>query len=174
MKKHYNQTPLRDAEFITPPNILKAKVGSGGLPDEVIDNAQKIIEEHSENFQPLAEVYLQRMKLGIDAARTDNNGLTTEQEIAQILIPCVQLKANGSMFKYSSITTIADRSVQFLEVIETLNSEALDIVDVFYKTFKIIVTSQIEKSSDEKSKILTAELNNACKRFFEKNGIPVD
>ena len=58
--KHFNQEPKREAKFITPPNILKAKVGAGGLNEAIIERAQDVLENHTVDFGPLAEIYLKQ------------------------------------------------------------------------------------------------------------------
>lgn len=168
-EKHFNQKPVRDAEFITPPNIIKAKVGNGGLSEAIISRAQAVLEMHAEDFKPLAEIYLEQMRNGISNAKDIEGGTDKEEHIAQILFPCVQLKANGAMFKYSLITQIADLFVQFMEVVERLDSETLEIADAFYTTIRIVVNGKITGDGGDQGKKLTEELNNACKRYFEKH-----
>ncbi len=72
--QHFQQEPRRKAEFIMPPNTLKSKVGNGGLGDEIISKAQNLLENNVVDFQPLAEMYLNSLMKGIDAARAGRNG----------------------------------------------------------------------------------------------------
>ncbi len=169
--KHYNQHPKREASFIKPPNILKAKIGTGGLDERVLDRAQRLLEEHAVDFKPLADMYLQRMQNGIDTAhkKLQDNTETDEEDIAQILFPCVQLKSNGGMFHYPLVTRIADRFIQFAEVIETLDDETLEISKAFHSTIKIVVNSKIKGDGGAQGQDLVSELNNVCTRYFEKH-----
>ncbi len=166
--EHYNQKPKRNAKFIKPPNLLKAKVGIGGLSDAIIDRAQKLLESHSEDFRPLGEIYLKQMKDGIDNAIALGRPTDSEEVIAQILFPCVQLKANGGMFGYLLVTRIAERFIQFMEVVDKIDEETLDIAMAFYTTIKIVLNSQIKGSGGDQGEALVSELNNACMRYFEK------
>lgn len=173
--KHYNQQPKRKATFIKPPNILKAKVGFGGLNDQILDRAQKLLEEQASDFKPLAEVYLDRMRSGISSARESEEDTSTDEDtIAQILFPCVQLKANGGMFHYPLVTRIADRFVQFIEVVERLDHETLDIAEAFYTTIKIVVNGEIKGDGGVQGEALVSELNNACMRYFDKHKETID
>ncbi len=167
--KHYNQKPKRNAEFINPPNLLKAKVGSGGLSSQVIDRAQKLLENHTIDFIPLAEIYLQKMKDGIDKAKQSKEVSESEDMIAEILFPCVQLKSNGAMFHYPLITRIAERFVQFMEVVERLDKETIEIALAFHTTIKIVVAGQIKSDGGEQGEALVDALNDACMRYFEKH-----
>ncbi|PCJ96035.1 MAG: hypothetical protein COA45_11610 [Zetaproteobacteria bacterium] len=172
--KHYNQTPKRDATFIMPPNILKAKVGSGGLSAQVLKHAQKLLETHTEDFTPLADIYLSHMIKGIENAENIDEKDHTEELINTILLPCVQLKANGAMFHYQLITRIADRFVQFMEVVERLDSETLEIARAFHTTIKIVVAGKISGNGGSQGDRLVEELNNACMRYFEKHKDTLD
>lgn len=167
--KHYNQKPVRNAKFISPPNVLKAKVGIGGLSDTILDRAQKLLENHTEDFRPLAEIYLKQMKDGIDYVEGLGKPTKSEEDIARILFPCVQLKANGGMFHYPLITRIAERFVQFMEVVEKLDKETLEITNAFYTTIKIVVASQIKGDGGDQGEALVEELNGACMRYFDKH-----
>jgi hypothetical protein len=168
--KHYNQPQKRDATFIKPPNILKAKVGSGGLDEKTLDRAQKVLENNEENFVPLAEAYLENMMKGITQAQQENatGNADAEDLISDILYPCMQLKANGGMFNYPLVTRIADRFVQFIEVVETIDSDVLDIALAFHKTIKIAVHGKASGDAGKYGDALVEELNDVCMRYFEK------
>lgn len=173
--KHYNQTPKRDATFIMPPNIIKGKVGTGGLNEKVLKRAQKLLETHTADFSPLADIYLSRMMEGIEAAeKVDKNEYNLEDLISAILLPCVQLKANGAMFHYQLITRIADRFVQFMEVVERLDTETLEIARAYHSTIKIVVAGKIKGDGGKQGDALVEELNNACMRYFEKHKETID
>ena len=45
MTTHFNQPQKRQAEFFMPPNLLKEKAGSGGLSEDILLKAQKLLEE---------------------------------------------------------------------------------------------------------------------------------
>ena len=50
MNDHYSQKPRRNAEFIKPPNMLKTKVGTGGLSEEILSRAQDLLENNTGNM----------------------------------------------------------------------------------------------------------------------------
>ncbi|MBK9584916.1 MAG: hypothetical protein KA099_07455 [Alphaproteobacteria bacterium] len=167
--KHYNQSPKRNAEFIKPPNMIKAKVGSGGLNDAILDRAQKLLENTTVDFAPLAEIYLTSMMKGIVRAKKPEPDDDNEFLIAGILYPCAQLKANGGMFHYPLVTRIADRFVQFLEVVDKIDYDALEIAEAFHTTIKTVITAKIKGDGGKDGNELVEALNDACMRYFEKN-----
>ncbi len=167
--QHYNQSPKRKAEFIKPPNMIKAKVGSGGLSDAILDRAQKLLEENTVDFEPLAKIYLSSMQKGIDRAKHPEKEDDSEYLIAGVLYPCAQLKANGGMFHYPLITRIADRFVQFLEVIEKIDQETIEIAEAFHTTINAVINAKIKGDGGKEGEELVEALNEACMRYFDKN-----
>lgn len=168
--QHYNQPQRRKAEFIKPPNLIKTKVGEGGLSDAILDRAQKLIENNPSDFVPLAEIYLARMKEGIKKAQNASaDEEDSEYLIAGILYPCAQLKANGGMFHYHLVTRIAERFVQFMEVIESIDPEALEIAEAFYTTIKAVVHGKVKGDGGKYGEELVEALNHACMRYFDKH-----
>jgi len=166
--KHYNRQVKRKAEFIKPPNTLKAKVGSGGISDEILNKAQALLENNAVDFQPLAEMYLNALLDGIKYAQEAPVEEDREKIIVSMLYPAMQLKANGGMFHYPLITQIGDRLIQFLEVIDEPDIEAIEIVLAFHATMRAIVMSRIAGDGGEHGEELYRALEDACMRYFER------
>jgi hypothetical protein len=165
---HYNQKPLRKAEFIKPPNTLKAKVGSGGLNDNILDKAQLLLEHNSVDFLPLAELYLTSLSKGIEAAKYAKESDDAESIINGMLYPAMQLKANGGMFHYTLVTQIANRLVHFLEVIEKADMPAIEIVYAFHTTIRAVILGKITGDGGDHGNELFHALDEACMKYFEK------
>lgn len=148
--------------------MLKTKVGLGGLPDTVLDKAQAHIETNPADFRPLGEAYLENLENGVKQARTPPETLDQETIIAHMLFPVMQLKANGGMFHYDLVTHISDKLIQFLEVIDDANPDALEIVMAFHTTIKAILLAQIKGNGGKRGDELYKALVDACHRYFEK------
>ena len=98
---HYNQKPRRNAEFLTAPNVMKEKVGSGGLSDEILGHAQAVLENNTTDFAPLAEMYLQNLNTAVDGGKFLIGFMGDhETAITSIIYPAMQLKANGGCFTF--------------------------------------------------------------------------
>ena len=166
---HYNRAPKRKAEFIKPPNTLKQMVGHGGLSEEILDKAQKLLEENTQDFQPLAFMYLRALMQGIEMAKGATESDDSEQIIANMIYPSMQLKANGGMFHYKLITRIADRLVQFLEVIEEADIEAVEIVLAFHTTMSAVLHGNISGDGGEHGQELESALTAACMRYLSRH-----
>jgi hypothetical protein len=165
-----NSPPARrKAEFFSPPNHLKMKVGNGGLTENILNRAQALLENNSVDFTPLAEMYLDAMMKGIEQARTPAPELSQEMMIGAILFPGMQLKANGGMFHYDLVTQIADRFIQFMEAIERIDSDSLEIIIAFHTTIRAIILGRIKGDGGKRGEELMTALIDACRRYFEKH-----
>lgn len=169
MMQHYNQTPRRKAEFIRPPNVLKEKIGSGGLSETILEKAQKLLEDNTQDFQPLGMLYLESLDRGIEHAKEAGSPGDTESAIARMLYPAMQLKANGGMFRYPLVTQIADRLVQFLEVLDGPDIEALEIIMAFHTSLRAVIHGRIAGDGGADGRELVSALDLACTRYFERH-----
>lgn len=161
--------PLSGADFISPPNYLKTKVGHGGLTEDILHKAQALLETSTIDFVPLAEMYLDALMKGIEQARTPSPDLDNETIISGILFPGMQLKSNGGMFHYHLVTHIADRFVQYMEALESIDSDALEIIIAFHTTIRAIILGRIKGDGGQRGDELMKALVDACHRYFEKN-----
>lgn len=166
--QHFNQSPRRRAEFMRPPNTLKAKVGSGGISDAILDKAQALLENNVVDFMPLAEMYLQTLSKAIIAAQHQSDKHNGETMIMGMIYPAIQLKANGGMFHYPLVTIMADRLIQFLEVIVEPDLDALEIVLAFHTTLRAVIMGRITGTGGRHGQELLGALNDACMRYFER------
>lgn len=159
-----------------PPNIIKAKVGSGGLSDAIIERAQDLLENNSQDFAPLAEIYLEKLQKGIDyiVSLDDPNMLKDESVVGLIVFPAMQLKSNGGMFHYPLVTRVADCFLNFIEAVERTDPEILEIAQAFHTAVRVVVAGKIQGSGGVHGDALVMELNNACMRYIEKYKDTID
>ncbi|MBX2834492.1 MAG: hypothetical protein KTR28_05935 [Micavibrio sp.] len=169
MDIYFNQKRRRKAEFIRPPNHLKEKVGSGGLSDDILDKAQRLLEENTQDFEPLAVMYLDTLLQGIDRAKGFVPSEDVEYILSFLIYPTMQLKANGGMFHYQLITKIADRLIQFLEVIEEPDIGAIEIILAFHTTMRAVIQGKIKGEGGEHGQEVLNALESACSRYFRRN-----
>lgn len=168
--KHFDQTPRRSADFINPPNYVKEKVGSGGLSEQILLKAQQILEENRIDFAPIAEMYLHSLTLAVEKARhiSGTEG-DHEMTISSMIYPTMQLKANGGMFHFPLVTLLADKQVQFLEVIATIDDDVIELLLAFMATIRAVLASQIKDVKHIKGQELLFALDSACRRYFTKH-----
>ena len=164
----FNRPKRRKAEFIEPDMTLKKLVGYGGLAPDILEKAQALIEESHEDFIPVAEQQLTALHEGVMIAGMQKDKTDHEALISTMLYPAMQLKAHGGMFGYPVITTLANRLVQFLELVEDVNDDMLEIVSSFYTALNALVVSRIQNDETDEGEGLLSALNSACYRYFDK------
>ncbi len=157
------QTKKR-AKVIRPPNTLQDKVGTGGISDNILDKAQALLETNAEEFAPIADIYLVRMLIGIQKAETD---ISFESALTHILQPCMHLKANGGMFYYHLITTIADKLARFLGSLTEFDDDAIEIITAFHTTMRAVIVGKIKGDGGKHGASLLGALDEACERYIK-------
>ena len=165
--RHFNEKPRRKAEFMKPLNVLKSKAGYGGLSQEILNKAEALLKNTAVDFQPMAELYLADLVRAIDRATNPAADSHREVLIAGMLYPAMQLKANGGMFRYPLITRMADKLIQFLEVIAEPDEDALEIVRAFHTAIRTVLLGRITGSGGRQGDDLGQALEAACLRYFE-------
>lgn len=167
------KTQNRQAMFITPDNLMKGKVGDGGLSEDVLKRAQSLLDSNMTDFKPFAENFLASIAETVQHAEgiADLHDLPAEQNevlLNTILYPALELKSHSAMFKYPMIGRMAGDLVHFLEHVKGLNAETLDIVKAYQKTMSLVAIGAIPREETKDGENLCAELNQACLRYFEK------
>lgn len=170
MTDHFDQKPRRQAEYIKPPNLLKNKVGSGGLSEELLARAQEMLDENTVDFEPLAETYLNTLNISTAKAQSyiDLDG-DHEEAIVGMLYPAMQLKANGGMFRYPLVTLMSDKLVQFLEVIAKIDPEVIELVLAYITAIRAMLASKITAANMPQGQSLVLAFDDACHRYFKKH-----
>lgn len=166
---HFNQPVKRPVEFFNPDNVLKEKVGDGGLDDRILEKAQSLLDKSDIDFTGQGQRFLMSLKEGIRLAETQKHRFETESLLATITQPAMQLKANGAMFGYPLVTKIADLMIRFIEVLNELDKDAIEIFHGFRTALNAVLVGQIKGDGGQEGADLYDALNDACQRYFDKN-----
>lgn len=149
--------------------LLQQKIGGGSIDVEQIDQMQKIIDATTVDFVPMARIYLDEMSRALKNARARTGG--DNALISALIVPIMQLKANGAMFHYDLISILAKLVLDMLEEIDTLDDDILDIVDTQHQTFSLLISEAMSGMGGLKGAELVKELQEACLRYARKKGI---
>lgn len=145
--------------------VLQAKVGSGPLDEKKITECQKVMDNNEVDFAPLAEEFLNKLKIAINEAKSGEIGL--EEAKQSMTQPVMELKANAATFKYDLIGNLANVMLSFLEAIKSLDKTVIEIVDAHHKTLTAIIHTKMKGDGGSNGKQLEQELKDACKRYFQ-------
>lgn len=163
------QQKIRNAELISPPNRLKEKVGSGGIDEAVLMNAQELLERNTINFEPIANMLIDLLAEAVADAKSGD--LKGEAAIEAMIYPAMQMKAQGSMFHYPLVSDISHILVNFLETVEDMDRDVLDIVIAHKMSIKAVLASHLKGDGGKTGKELREALMEACGRYYRSKKI---
>jgi len=160
-----NQKKLRNAEFIMPPNVLKQKMGSGGIDPGLLVKAQEKLENNAVDFKPIAMELIRQLKAAIENGKS--RAMADEAMIDAMIRPAMQLKAQGAMFHFPLITDISDTLVSFLETVVGIDKDVLEIVVAHQMAISVVLGANMQGAVDAKGKELRDSLVEACMRYYK-------
>lgn len=159
-------TDSKNVKIIKADLTLQARIGNGPLDERVVERCQKIIDNNNVDFEPLATEYLEKLRVAITAAK--KGSAPTKALIQKMTEPVMQLKANAATFRYTLVGNLANVMLGFLEAVEKIDDNVLEIVSAHEKTLTIIVTKKMKGDGGEHGKMFEQELQSACNRYFTK------
>lgn len=109
-----NSKPASEAQFVTPPNYLKMKVGSGGIDKEALKEAEIAIQVLGHKmYAKWADDDLGRMRAAFDEMK--QTSLDDPEGVKRMLRICWDMKGLGGTFGYPLVTTITHFLSNYLE-----------------------------------------------------------
>lgn len=157
----------KKAKFIKIENKLQKKAGFGEIAELSISRSENIILNNAVDFKEIATPILLNLQRTITVARAKPEHLSVLRQ--ELIKPIMELKANGAMFKYDLIGALAGIMLSFLEHINQLDNDAIEIIEAHEKTLSLIVTKGIKGDGGPLGKQVTEELESACGRYYRKN-----
>ena len=159
-----NRARLRKATVITPPNVIKSKVGDGGIDPADLKNAQDYVAGNTVDFIPIGKALVEALHVIIGQIKTGK--LRGEGAIEAMLFPAAQLKAQGALFRYSLVSEIAEILVDFLERVEKADKDVIDVVDAHVVAVTFILSNSMKDDGRGLDRELKNSLLKACSRYY--------
>ena len=160
-----NQTHV---QIIKASNELQKRVGSGMIEPGVIARAQTVMNNPGVDFAPIATDFLDQLRRAIDQASDPQ--ISFAIRLSALSRPVMELKANARMFHYDLITLLANVMLGFLEAVQDLDRDAIEIVSAHERTLRVIVERKMSGEGGPYGQVLIQELKDACNRYFAKRG----
>jgi len=158
-------------KFISPPNKLKAKVGHGGIPPEVLKKGQIFIEKNQVNFGPYALEFVEEIKTLMQEYKSNTEIGNHRAYINRLAEPIMGLKSNGGMFQYPLVSMISDVVLQFIDRVGLIDNEVLEIINAHNLSISTIIASQLKGYAGESGNAIIEELIDACERYYRKHNV---
>lgn len=156
------------AKFYKPSAILRQKIGGGPLTAEQIARAQSAIDHNDVDFTPLGLQFLEELQGALTHLKGHMSDHKADSQKQSLTEPVMELKANAAMFNYELVGSLANIMLNFLESIEALDKDALDIVQGHHDSLKVILNGKMKGDGGGNGQVMLSELNEACARYYKK------
>ncbi|HEU4839127.1 MAG TPA: hypothetical protein VFS88_06935 [Micavibrio sp.] len=145
---------------------LQHKVGAGPLDPRTVLKSQLVIDNNTVDFVPIGLAILTKMQ---EAAELGKDPAASAKDIkAAITAAVMELKAHAALFHYSLIGDLANVMLNFLEAIQSIDNDVLDIINAHHDTLHMIIVRQIRGGGGDAGRALVTELQQACDRYYNK------
>ena len=160
--------PLYEGEvkITSASKALQQKAGTGEIDPDLVRKADQVLQDNDEDFTPLALELLARLAKNL--ARIKREKIYAPEALLELEGPVMQLKANGKMFKYDLVTSLAGITLDFLESIIALDDDVVALVEVQLAGLQVIVAKKMKGTGGLDGMRLRAELEEACQRYYKK------
>ena len=153
-------------KIVRPPNKLKSKVGFGGFDQNAIVKAQQVIEENDIDFAPIAKRIIDKLRRTVEEAKAESSKDRIYHAVQDYLM---QLRAQGAMFGYPSITAITDILVDFLDTFKEIDHTILEIISAYERAAEVLISSGIDTATDPLCKAVSVELMTVCQKYAARH-----
>ncbi len=150
-------------EIITPPNMLKVKVGGKlGFNADAVNRAESALDCLSSEFDDWLEREIETLESARDAARRD--GLMAEAG-ETLYLKAHDLKGMGVTYGYPIVTRLGDSLSRLLETPPRRQAAPFALVDAHVKAIRAAVRDEIKSDEDAVSQALAGELESHVDRL---------
>lgn len=157
------RTTETDRKISTTP-ILEQKTGRGTISPDLIINSQKVIDNNTIDFQPLARMFLDDLGGAINYVKKTDE--PQRKSLERLIYPIMQIKANARIFNYALVGDLAHTLLNFLENLSEVNEYVLEIIEANQKTLRHLVDNNEGGDKTHIGSTLKSELENACARYM--------
>lgn len=164
-----NLTNEKKIKIYKASKVLQDKAGKGTVSKEKIAEAQRIIEDNTVNFVPMANDYL--IDLSDALKEAGNDDIALDQRRHNITLPIMQLKATGKIFGYKLIGDLSTLVLNFLETVKTVDEDVVSIINAHHQMTALILREQIMHDGGLNGETMKKELSSVCARYLKKNNI---
>lgn len=155
-----------DARIFRASKALQEKAGTGDIDPQLIRKADLYLQDHSEDFRPLAVELVSRLESIIGEIRRTED--FSPDSLDTLGAAVMEIKANGRMFRYDLASTLAATVLDFLEMLDRLDEDALELAQALQTCLKVIVARNITGGGGLDGHHLRTEMDEACLRYRRK------
>ena len=158
-----NKRPL---EVFMPPNMLKAKVGAGGLNASMIKRAEAAIEELRGEFAGWIVDDVNRLvqrRDGYEAARNPDT-------LGELYRASHDLKGQASTFDFPLVARVASSLCKLTDDTSDGLELPLALINAHVDAIKVIVREGVKDPTHQTGTVIAGELEAQVGAFLDKHG----
>lgn len=161
-----NREERRPTVVMPATRILQSKVGRGKVSPEKVAKAEETIGsvKGRVDLTPFAEEHMQEIAVFLDLLKNNDPTENIAQDIARSIM---KFKGNTGMFSDGSYVNLAAIMLRWIESVEEIDSDVLDMLSGYYTTLDQIFSNKLK--DDSQIQIIVTEMENACHRYFNKH-----
>lgn len=150
-------------EIITPPNMLKVKVGGKlGFNADAVKRAESALECLSSEFDDWLDREIEALETARDIARRE--GLNSEAG-ETLYLKAHDLKGMGATYGYPIVTRLGDSLSRLLETSGRRRAAPFALADAHVKAIRAAVRGDIKTGEDAVTQALAGELESHVDRL---------
>lgn len=157
-----------EVEIINPPNILKEKIGNGGLPQQLIERAQEFINENDIDYSPFATENIETIENALTKLKQEENIAQKKKLLDKIIENIMHIKAHGGMFGYSIMSEISGSALTFLEATDSFNKDLYQIIEAHNHSITLIIKHSLKGNGGDQGQSLLKEFQSVTTRYQKK------
>ncbi len=154
-------------ELFTPTPQLKAKTGQGGIDDALLNKANEAISSLSNDIEASIKEHVEKLQTHINNETLINK--PSEETMEDFVFDLLPLKVDSHLSQNKNLATIAEKLLNFVEKLQTMNVDAYHIIRAHVNALNLVIQSDITDSNHKFSRAILTELDDACSRFNKKH-----
>ena len=158
-----NKRPL---EVFMPPNMLKAKVGTGGLDSGMIRRAEAAIDELRGEFADWIVDDVSRRVERRDTYQAESNLAT----LGELYRASHDLKGQASTFDFPLVARVASSLCKLTDDATNGLELPLALINAHVDAIKVIVREGVKDPTHQTGTVLAGELEKQVGAFLDKHG----
>ena len=155
-----------ELEIISPPNLLKAKVKTGGpgaVDAAMLDRAEAAIANLADQYLDWVEQDLDRIAKAFEELKSADEA-TVPQKLETIFQVSHDIKGQGGSFGYDLMTSVGNQLCRLIEHADPGNPKLLEAIGVHIETLKLVIAQRIKGNGGKVGEQMLAGLEQVYKK----------